>query len=171
MQPNRRRARAAVEAEGDGALAGIANVILGVGHVKNAGFGRAVCQFKKDRASSGGVLYFLAADFEGMLGRNAFFFRDGGLFFFLRFFRGLFRGFFRLRLLLLGRAKIRCQKKRSATEQSNGISHTRKSPLVTVSNETLRPAASYARVEATSIGRNERLSRTRQIVWTPRIHG
>src|SRR5207302_5643963 len=110
MQPHGRRTWAAVEAEGDRALTRVADVILGIGHVKDAGLGRAIFKFQEDRASRRSVFDLLPADLQGMLGLNDFFLRNGGFLFFFR----LFHWFFRLRrLLLLGEAEIRPKEKQS----------------------------------------------------------
>src|SRR6266851_4711444 len=108
MQPNGGGSRAAVEAEGEGALARVADIILGIGDVEDAGLGRAVFEFQEDGAGRRGVLDLLPADLQRMLRLNYFFFGNGRLLFFFR----LFRRFIRLRrLLLLGEAEIRSKEK------------------------------------------------------------
>src|SRR6266513_4454963 len=108
MQPHRRGTRAAIEAEGERALARVAAVILGMRDVENACLGRAVFELQEDRAGCGRVLDLLPTDLQGMLGLNDFFFRNGRFLFFFR----LFRWFLRLRrLLLLSKAEIRSKQK------------------------------------------------------------
>jgi len=108
MQPHRRGTRAAIEAEGERALARVADVILGIRDVEDAGLGRAVFELQEDRAGCRCVLDLLPTDLQGMLGLNNFFFRNGRFLFFFR----LFRWFFRLRrLLLLSKAEIRSKQK------------------------------------------------------------
>src|SRR5712691_5088671 len=104
MQPHGRRTWTPVEAEGEGALARVADVILGISDVEDAGLGRAVFQLQEDGARRRGVLNLLSADFQGVLGLDDFFFRSRRLFFFFWLFRGFFR---RWRWLLLGEAEIR----------------------------------------------------------------
>src|SRR5260370_14462384 len=96
MQPYRRGPGAAVEAEGERALARVADVILGIRDVEDAGLGRAVFELQEDGAGRRGVLDLLSADFQGVLGLNDFFFRSRRLFFFFRLFRGLFRAWLSL---------------------------------------------------------------------------
>ena len=108
MQPHRRGTRAAIEAEGERALARVADVILGIRDIEDAGLGRAVFELQEDRAGCRRVLDLLPTDFQRMLGLNDFFFRNGRFLFFFR----LFRWFFRLRrLLLLSKAEIRSKQK------------------------------------------------------------
>ena len=108
MQPHRRGTRAAIEAEGERALARVANVILGIRDVEDAGLGRAVFELQEDRPGGGRVFDLLPADLHGMLGLNDFFLRNGRLLFFFR----LLRWFFRLRrLLLLSKAEV-CSKQK-----------------------------------------------------------
>src|SRR5256885_6775212 len=103
MQPHRRGTRAAIEAEGERALARVADIILGIRDVEDAGLGRAVFELQEDRAGCRRVLDLLPTDLQGMLGLNNFFFRNGRFLFFFR----LFRWFFRLRrLLLLSKTQI-----------------------------------------------------------------
>jgi hypothetical protein len=106
VQPHRCRARAAVEAESDGPLASVADIILGVGNVKNAGLGRPVFELQKNRAGRGGVPDFLSADFERMLGLNDLLFGNRRLLFFF----WLFCWFFCLWRWLLGQTEIRSKK-------------------------------------------------------------
>src|SRR6267143_764160 len=86
MQPHRSRARATVKAESKRSLACVADVILGVGDVEDAGLGRAVLELQKNSAGRRGVLNFLPADLQRMLGLNDFFFRGWRLLFFLLLF-------------------------------------------------------------------------------------
>src|SRR6266849_9553285 len=110
MQPHGRRTWTPVEAEGEGALARVADVILGIRDVEDAGLGRAVFELQEDGAGRRGVLDLLSADFQGVLGLNDFFFRGRGLFFFFWLFRGFFR---RWLWLLLGKAEIHSQENQS----------------------------------------------------------
>src|SRR5260370_17321164 len=104
MQPHRRGTGAAVEAEGEGPLARVADIILGISDVEDAGLGRAVFEFQEDGAGRRGVLDLLPADLHRMLRLNNFFFWNRWLFFFFL----LFRRFIRLRrVLLVGGAEIR----------------------------------------------------------------
>src|SRR6266699_7275857 len=108
MQPHRRGTRAAIEAEGERALARVANVILGIRDVEDAGLGRAVFELQEDRAGCRRVLDLLPTDLQGMLGLNDFFFWNRRILFFFR----LFRWFLRLRRLLLpSKAEIRSKQK------------------------------------------------------------
>src|SRR5260370_40974915 len=110
MAPNGGGTGAAVEAEGEGPLARVADIILGISDVEDAGLGRAVFEFQEDGAGRRGVLDLLPADLQRMLRLNNFFFGNGWLFFFFR----LFRRFIRLRrLLLLGAAEIRSEEEHS----------------------------------------------------------
>src|SRR5260370_17040646 len=97
MQPPRGATGAAVEAEGEGPLARVADIILGIGDVEDAGLGRAVFQFQEEGAGRRGVLDLLPADPQRMLRLNNFFFGNGRLLFFFR----LFRRFIRLRRFFL----------------------------------------------------------------------
>src|SRR5438445_13838677 len=91
MQPHRRGTRAAIEAEGERALARVANVILGIRDVEDAGLGRAVFELQEARPGGGRVFDLLPADLHGMLGLNDFFLRNGRLLFFFRLLRCVFR--------------------------------------------------------------------------------
>jgi len=64
MQPNGSGTGAAVEAEGKRALARVADVILGIGDIENAGLGRAVFELQEDGAGGRGVFDLLPADFQ-----------------------------------------------------------------------------------------------------------
>ena len=125
MQPHRRRAGPAVEAESDWALAQVGDIILGVSHIKNAGFGRAVFEFEENRACGRGVLDFLAVNLERVFGYHVLFFGDRRLFFVFWFFRWLLSGFFRLRLRLrlLGQAGAGCEEQRSEAKAAKRMFH------------------------------------------------
>src|SRR5690348_9321200 len=98
MQPNGRRAGTTVEAESNGALARVGDIILGISHIKNASFGRAVFEFEENRACGPSVLDFLAVNLERVLRYHALLFRNRGFLFVLRFFRRFFSGLLRLGL-------------------------------------------------------------------------
>src|SRR5258708_35780686 len=87
MQPHGSGAWAAVEAEGEGALACLADVILGVGDVEDTGLGRAVFELQEDRTGRRCVLDLLPADFQRMLRLNNFFFGSRRFLFFFWLFR------------------------------------------------------------------------------------
>src|SRR5258708_23068543 len=104
MEQQKRGTWDAVEAEGESAVARVADNILGIGDVEEAGLGGAVFELQEEGAGRRGVLDLLPADLQRMLRLNNFFFGNGRLLFFFR----LFGGFIRLRrLLLLGEAEIR----------------------------------------------------------------
>src|ERR1700674_66473 len=111
MQPHRSGTRTAVEAEGKRALACVADVVLGIGNVEDAGFGRAVFELQEDGASRRGILDLLPADLQGVLGLNDFFFRRWRLLFFFRLFRSFVRSRLRRRRWLLAEARIQAKKK------------------------------------------------------------
>src|ERR1700674_736945 len=109
MQPHGSGTRAAVEAEGEGALARVADIVLGIGDVKDASFGRAVFELQEDCASRRGVLNLLPANFQRMLRLNNFLFGNGRLLFFFRLFRSFIRWW---RWLLLRETQTYAQEKR-----------------------------------------------------------
>src|SRR5260370_39680451 len=111
MEPHRGRARASFKAESKRSLACLADVILGVSDVEDAGLGRAGLELQKNSAGRRGVLNFLRAELQRMLGLNDFFFRGWRLLFFLR----LFSGFVLRRRLRLRPARIH-----SSEHQSGG---------------------------------------------------
>src|ERR1700731_3460290 len=96
MQPHGGGTRAAIEAEGEWALARVADVIFGIGDVEDAGLGRAIFELQKDGAGRRGVFDLLPANFQRMLRLNDFFFGYGRLLFFLRLFRSFIRWWRRL---------------------------------------------------------------------------
>ena len=108
MQPHGSGTRATVEAEGEWALARVADVIFGIGDVENAGFGRAIFELQEDGAGRRGVFDLLPANFQRMLRLNNFLFGYGRLLFFFRLFCGFFR---RWRWLLLRETQIYAQEK------------------------------------------------------------
>src|SRR5262249_16748115 len=75
VQPNRRRARAAVEGEGDGPLSEIADVVLCVGDVEDAGLWRAVFELQQSCARGRSVFDLLSTQAEHMLCLDNFLFR------------------------------------------------------------------------------------------------
>src|SRR5260370_27431729 len=109
MQPDGSGTWAAVEAEGKRALACVANVILDVSDIKDAGLGRAVFELQQDGAGGRRVLDLLPADLQGAFGLNDFFFRNRRFLFFLGFLRRFIR---RWLGLLLGEASIHPKKKK-----------------------------------------------------------
>src|SRR5437660_12122730 len=111
MQPTGSGTRAAIEAEGEGALARVADIILGVGDVEDAGLGRAVFELQEDGAGRRGVFDLLPADFQRMLRLNNFLFGNGRLLFFFR----LFRSFVRRWLLLRETQTCAQEKQRDGT--------------------------------------------------------
>src|SRR2546430_10601525 len=117
MQPHRRGTRASVEAESKRPMAWVANIILGVSDVENAGFRRAVFKLQQNRAGRRRVFDFLSADLQGMLGLNDFFLRSWRLLFFFRLFRGLILR----RCPLLGKAQIRSQEPQSDSTQIKNL--------------------------------------------------
>src|SRR6266403_44014 len=108
MQPHGSGTRAAVEAEGEGALARVADIVLGIGDIEDAGFGRAIFELQEDGAGRRGVLDLLPANFQRMLRRNNFLFGYGRLLFFFRLFCGFSR---RWRWLLLRETQTYAQEK------------------------------------------------------------
>src|SRR5260370_4468207 len=106
MQPHRSGTWAAVEAERERALARVADVILGIGDIENAGFGRAVFELQEDGAGRGGVFDLLPANFQRMLRLNNFLFGNGRLLFFFRLFRSFIQWW---RWLLLRETQICAQ--------------------------------------------------------------
>src|ERR1700674_256781 len=109
MQPHGSGTRAAVEAEGDRALARVADVILGIGNVEDAGLGCAIFELQEDGAGRRGVFDLLPANFQRMLRLNNFLFGNGRLLFFFRLFRSFIRWW---RWLLLRETQTYAQEKR-----------------------------------------------------------
>src|SRR6266403_3076835 len=98
MQPHGSGTRTAIEAEGKGALARVADILLGIGNVEDAGFGRAVFELQEDGAGRRGVFDLPPANFQRMLRLNNFLFGNGRLLFFFRLFRSFIRWWRRLLL-------------------------------------------------------------------------
>src|SRR6202165_1651200 len=109
MQPHGSGPRAAVEAEGDRALARVADVILGIGNVEDAGLGWAIFELQEDGVARRGVFDLLPANFQRMLRLNNFLFGNGRLLFFFRLFRSFIRWW---RWLLLRETQTYAQEKR-----------------------------------------------------------